>query len=180
MRLLRDDTLAFIVDMQERLVPAMSDKEDLIERNIVFAKGIKAMEIPLIISQQYTKGLGSTLPEIFEAAGTTEYFDKNAFSSWDDEKIKEAILASGKKNILVVGTEAHVCVLQSCLDMKAAGLNPVLVTDCIGSRKKNDKKFGIRRAIQEDILLTTAEAVLFELLQTSKSPYFKAISNIVK
>ena len=180
MRILPEDTLVFVVDLQEKLVPAMNGKEDLIERSVMFLKGARELEIPIILSQQYTKGLGMSLPEIFEAAGTTEYFDKSAFSVYQDEAIRAAIQASGKKNILVIGTEAHVCVLQSCLDMKADGLNPVLVTDCIGSRKKNDKKYGIRRAIQEDILLTTAEAMLFELLQGAKSPHFKAISNLVK
>ena len=180
MRILAQDSLVFVVDMQEKLVVAMHEKEELIERNITLLNGARAMELPIMLSQQYTKGLGNTLAEIYEAAGTTDFYEKKDFSCWDDEGIRKAIEATGKKNIIVTGTEAHVCVLQTCMDMKAAGLNPILVVDCIGSRKKNDRKFGVKRAMQEGITVTTAEAVLFELLRSAKSPYFRDISAIVK
>ncbi len=180
MRLLPEDTMLFVVDMQEKLVPAMYEKEKLEERNDMLIEGIRLMEMPIMISQQYTKGLGSSLPSIYEAAGSVTYFEKNAFSCFRDENIRMAIENAHRKNILVCGTEAHVCVLQTCIDLKAAGYNPVLVTDCISSRSREDRKFGIIRAMQEGILLTTAEAVLFELLQDSKSPYFKSISRLVK
>ena len=88
--------------------------------------------------------------------------------------------AAGRKNVLVCGTEAHVCVFQTCLDLKALGFQPVLVTDAIASRKKTDKKIALQRAVQEGILLTTAEAVLFELTLDSRHPRFREISALVK
>ena len=79
-----------------------------------------------------------------------------------------------------LGTEAHICVLQSCIDLKAAGFQPVMVVDAVASRREADKKIAIERAIQEGILVTTAEAVLFELTLDSTNPCFKAISKLVK
>ena len=94
--------------------------------------------------------------------------------------ILDKLESMGKKNILVMGTEAHICVLQSCIDLKAAGFQPVMVVDAVASRREADKKIAIERAIQEGILVTTAEAVLFELTLDSTNPCFKAISKLVK
>lgn len=180
MRLLKENSMAFVIDMQEKLVPAMFNSEAITERTQMLLHGMRELEIPILLSQQYTKGLGSSLPEIYEAAGSSRYFDKRSFSCWDDDDIRGAIQAQGRENVIIAGTEAHVCVLQTCIDLKAAGLNPVLVTDCIGSRKENDWNYGVQRAIQEGVTVTTAEAVLFELLRSSTSPHFKFISDLVK
>ncbi len=167
-----------IVDYQEKLVPAKSKKEVLVEISLRLIKGCKALGVPMYITGQYTKGLGLNLPEIFEAAGTEEYFDKLSFSSYELPQVQEAL--KGKKTVLLCGMEAHVCVLQTALDLKEAGFVPVLVTDCISSRKEKDKEGAIYRALGEGILLTTYEAVLFELTKRAGTDGFKTISKLVK
>ena len=183
MRILPEETQCMIIDMQERLMPAMNNRKACEDRALMLIRGLRVLEIPMMITQQYTKGLGGSIPEVYEAAGTTEYFDKRTFSCTRDEAILAALeagRAEGRKNVLVCGTESHVCVLQTCIDLKALGFQPILVTDAIASRKKTDKKMALQRAIQEGILLTTAEAVLFELTVDSRHPKFRQISALVK
>lgn len=176
MRIEREHTAALIVDFQERLVPAIADHEALMERVRILLRGLKVLEIPMIVTQQYTKGLGMSVPEVWEASGETEYLDKISFSALEvaEPKIHD------KKYILVCGMEAHCCVLQTVIDLAGAGYVPVLVTDCIGSRRESDREMAIRRAEQEGAVLTSSEAILFELLKEAGTPLSKAILNIVK
>ncbi|MGI6118518.1 MAG: isochorismatase family protein [Bilifractor sp.] len=183
MRIRPEETQAVFIDFQERLMPAMSGREQCEERGAMLMRGLKILEVPFLVTQQYTKGLGETVPAIREASGDGEdfsYFDKCTFSCIRDPAIREAVEKNGRKNVLIAGTEAHVCVLQTCIDLKEAGYRPVLVTDAIASRKESDRQIGIYRAMQEGALLTTAEAVLFELLVDSKNPHFREISKLVK
>ena len=180
MRILREDTQAVVIDMQERILPAMADPAGCEEKNVMLISGLRALGIPVTLTQQYTKGLGDSVQSIYDAAGTTSYFDKHTFSAYLDPAFAEHVKSSGRKNIIISGIEAHVCVLQTCIDLKDAGYNPILVLDCISSRKESDMKAGIQRAKQEGITVTTAESVLFELLADSKAPEFKTISNLVK
>lgn len=121
-----------------------------------------------------------TIPSLFEAAGEEKYFDKITFSCMDDEAIRNAVEAGGKKNVIVCGIESHICVLQTCIDLKEAGYTPILVVDCMSSRKESDKEIAILRAQQEGILLTTTEAILFELTRKAGNPTFKEISRLIK
>lgn len=176
MRIEREHTAALIVDFQERLVPAIADHEALMERVRILLQGLKVLDIPMTVTQQYTKGLGMSVSEVREASGETEYLDKISFSALEvaEPKIHD------KKYILVCGMEAHCCVLQTVIDLAGAGYVPVLVTDCIGSRRESDREMAIRRAEQEGAVLTSSEAILFELLKEAGTPLSKAILNIVK
>lgn len=176
MRIEREHTAALVVDFQERLVPAIADHEALMERVQILLKGLRALCVPMIVTQQYTKGLGMSVPEIWEASGEKDYLDKISFSALEvaEPKIR------GKKYILVCGMEAHCCVLQTVIDLAAAGYVPVLVTDCIGSRRDTDLEMAIKRAEQEGAILTTGEAILFELLKEAGTPLSKEILKIVK
>ena len=180
MRILKEDTIALVVDFQEKLMPVMANKEELEARTNILVNGLKTLEVPMIITQQYTKGIGMTIPSLLESAETEEYFDKLTFSCFDDEVIKAKIKESGKKNVIVCGIESHICVLQTCIDLKEAGYNPILVVDCMSSRKEPDKEIAILRAQQEGILLTTTEAILFELTRKAGNPTFKVISKLIK
>ena len=176
MRIEREHTAALIVDFQERLVPAIADHEALMERVRILLQGLKVLAIPITVTQQYTKALGMSVSEVWEASGETEYLDKISFSALEvaEPKIHD------KKYILVCGMEAHCCVLQTVIDLAGAGYVPVLVTDCIGSRRESDREMAIRRAEQEGAVLTSSEAILFELLKEAGTPLSKEILNIVK
>ena len=176
MRIDVNQSVALVIDYQEKLVPAMADKEQLIHNSCILLEGLQIMDVPAVLTQQYTKGLGMTIPEIQTAAGTQEYIDKIAFTAYDsvEAQIRE------KKFVIVCGIEAHICVLQTVIDLKEAGFVPVLVTDCISSRKVHDKEMGIQRAIQEGAIVTTYEALLFELLKVAGTETSKKIQKLIR
>jgi len=130
----------------------------------------------MVITQQYTKGLGMSVEQIFEAAGTTDYIDKISFTAFDcvEDKIKD------KKFVVVCGIESHICVLQTVIDLKNAGYIPVLVEDCVSSRKENDKKVAIERMRQEGAIVTTYESLLFELLKVAGTDTSKQIQKLIR
>ena len=176
MRIEREHTAAIVVDYQEKLVPVMSDKEQLIHNSEILLKGLKILEVPMYITQQYTKGLGTSVKEITDAVEDTAYTDKLSFTAYDCVADK----ISSKKYIIVCGIEAHICVLQTVIDLKVAGFVPVLVADCISSRKESDKQVAIERARQEGAIVTTYESLLFELLQVAGTETSKKIQKLIR
>lgn len=180
MRILRQDTMALIVDYQEKLMPVIYDNKNLLERSRIFIEGLKTLEIPMLITEQYPKGLGNTVSEITKITQDVPKRDKTSFSCYEDPSIRSFIQKAGRKTILVCGVEAHICVLQTMIDLKEAGYNPVLISDCVSSRRKEDIGRAMMRAQQEDILITGCESVLFELVRTAQDPNFKAISKLLK
>ena len=181
MRFNADETAVLVVDYQEKLLPAMSGLDNLMENSKKLLTGLKELGLPMIVTEQYRKGLGATVPEIQECIGDSyKPYEKLTFSGLCTEEIANAVKALGKKNFIVCGVEAHVCVLQSVMDLKAMGYNVALVEDCIASRKMSDKETTVKRAMGEGALITSAEAILFELTYAAGTPHFKTISKIVK
>ena len=174
------ECMALIIDFQERLMPAMKNCEQLAKRTEILIKGLKALDIPMIITQQYTKGLGMSEDFVFAAAETEEYIDKTEFSAMANEQVAKVVKQNGRKNVIVCGIEANICVLQTCLDLKEQGFTPYLVLDCTSTRKQSDLEMTILRAQQEGILVTSSESVLFELLQKAGGDAFKTISKLIK
>ncbi|MCL2865118.1 MAG: isochorismatase family protein [Lachnospiraceae bacterium] len=174
------DTMAMIVDYQERMMPVIHRNEEIIKNATILIKGLKALDVPMMITQQYTKGLGMTVAPIFAAAETENYFEKMTFSSFRDEKTAAQIRNHQRKNVIVCGVEAHICVLQTCLDLKENGYAPILVLDCIGSRKQSNVEMTITRAIQEGITVTSYESILFELMERADIEAFRTVSKLVR
>ena len=170
MRILAENTSCIVIDYQEKILPAMSGREELVANSAALLKGLNLLEIPMVLTTQYAKGLGNNIPEICEAIGSDVAYDKTTFSAMDKER----------KNVLICGIEAHICVLQTAIDLKAAGYQPVIVADCVSSRKELDKELGLKRAEQEGILITSKEAILFELTRKAGGPVFKQISALIK
>ncbi len=176
-----NDTAAILVDVQEKLMPVLYNREMVDDAVKRLVKGLRVLEVPIIVTQQYTKGIGMTTQDIIDVfEGEFSYMEKDSFGVYGEPAIKEAIDNLGKKNILVFGTETHVCVLQTCLQLKEAGYQPVLVINACGSRHEIDRLTAIERAKMEGILVTTAESVLFELTDKCTNPKFRQISKIVK
>lgn len=179
MRILPENTTAIVIDYQERILAAMAEKEALLDKSLLLMKGLRVLDIPMILTTQYAKGLGLNLPEVTEAIGSEEYIDKGTFSIYANDEARAA-LGVDRKNVIVCGIEAHICVLQTIIDLKEAGYQPIIVEDCVSSRSLEDKKYALVRAQQEGAIVTTAEAILYELLQKSGTDTFKQISKLVK
>ena len=134
----------------------------------------------MILTKQYTKGLGETIEPIKKAADHQKHIEKTAFSCCDEPMFNEVLAVTARKYVIVAGIEAHVCVMQTVVDLIERGYVPVLAEDCVGSRKLNDKAIAIERMRQEGAVVTTYESILFELLQYSGTDTFKQISKLVK
>ncbi len=181
MRILAEDTMALVIDFQEKLVPVISHQEELLHNTEILVKGLQVLGIPMVVTQQYTKGIGQTVPVLADIFGEDFSFeDKLTFSCAQDETILSKIKAAGKKNIIVCGIEAHICVLQTIIDLIALGYHVIIVEDCVSSRRDYDCQAGIKRAIQEGAIPATYESILFELTRVAKTDVFKEISRLIK
>ena len=176
----RDDAICVLVDFQEKLVPAMHDARTVEENAVRLAKGMNVLGVPILVTQQYTRGLGETVRPVAEAIGEFCPIEKTSFSCMGEEIFAQTIEASTRGTVILAGIEAHICVEQTALDLIREGYRVALVTDCIQSRNPQNKERTIQRLAQEGVVVTTYESVLYELLGSAKAPEFKAISAIVK
>jgi nicotinamidase-related amidase len=167
-----------VVDVQERLVPAMSDSERLIGSCRTLMQGARLLGAPIAISEQYPEGLGPTVADLSCAA--VPRFAKKSFSCWRDPAIRSHLLESGRDQMILCGIEAHVCVLQTALDMREAGLEVFAVVDAIDSRKGTDKEATIRRMFATGVQVGTVEMVLFEWIGSAANASFPAVSSLIK
>ena len=180
MRVKIEDTLFCLVDVQEKLFPHIGNNQDLLRTLPILVKGFKTLQVPIVVNEQYKKGIGETIEPLKELVSEYTAYEKTTFSGCQTPQILEVLKNSGKKNIIVAGIETHVCVLQTCIDLIENGFNVILVTNCCGSRSKNDHKMAIKRLIQAGVVPTTYESILFELTLDAKNPNFKAISSLIK
>jgi len=176
----RDDVVAVVVDIQERLFPHIHGHDQLAENTVKLIKGLKILQVPLIVTQQYTKGLGPTIPQVAEALVDFNPIEKLTFSSFGDPDFVNVLNDYGKNHIILMGIEAHVCVLQTAMDLLNIGYEVILVEDCVSSRRLNDKQVALQRMRDDGVIITTYESILFELTKVAGTDEFKAISNLVK
>lgn len=177
----RDNSIFVIIDIQEKLVPAMYDGESIIENNVKLINGMHLFNVPIVITEQYPRGLGKTVQPIIEALGDLyNPIEKMTFSCMGEKNFIELMETFGKRNVIISGMESHVCVLQTVLQLKEAGYNPIVIEDCICSRKDNDHYIAIERMVKEGITLSTLESILFQICGTSLDENFKALSKLVK
>jgi len=180
MRILKKDTVGLVIDIQERLFPVMWEKEKLLANCKILIEGLQELQIPLLVTQQYTKGLGETLPEIKSVISHFNSIEKREFSCCDEPTVLEMLKQRNAKNIILCGIESHVCVLQTAVDLKESGYNPIVVMDCVSSRLKENIELAKERFRFEGIMMTSYESVLFELTRSSGAAEFKTISKLVK
>lgn len=180
MRITKENTTALFIDFQERLFPAMNEKDTLLKNTKMLVEGLNILGIPMAFSQQYTKGLGETISEISSLVHNFAPIEKISFSCFGVEEYTAFLQHHQSRTIILCGIEAHVCVLQSVVDLKEAGYTPVVVTDCISSRTPLSKESAIERFRHEQIMMCTCESILFELTRSAKAEEFRAISKLVK
>ncbi len=180
MRIKRENTAGLVIDFQERLYPFIHDNDTLTKNTVRLIQGLKALGLDIIVTEQYSKGLGNTIKPVQDALGDYKHIEKMSFSCCGSDDVCSVLKRSGKKNVVICGIESHVCVLQTVIDLIGLGYQPVLVEDCVSSRNPNDKRIAIERMRQEGAIVTTYESVLFEMCEVSGNEMFKAISKIVK
>jgi hypothetical protein len=158
----------------------MNEKEKLLHNVIKLIQGAKVLEVPIILTEQYPKGLGPTIPEIKALIPDIKPIEKVCFNCTDEEVFSKALKALKRKQVLIAGIEAHICVYQTAVALARAGYEVQVVGDCISSREVENKTVAIFKVGPMGVGVTTTEMALFELLKVAKGDKFKAISNIVK
>ena len=180
MRIDRENTIGVVIDIQEKLLPHMFEKDEVVRNTNILIQGLKQLDIPVLVTEQYKKGLGETVESIAKHIEEFPHYEKITFSCCDDPKFTEKLETSTKRYVIIAGIESHVCVLQTAIDLKERGFHPVVVADCISSRTKANKDLALIRMQQEGILISSYESILFELARRAGTDEFKAISRLVK
>ena len=172
-----------IIDMQERLLPAMTGADEVERRCAILLKVAKALEVPVTVSEQYPKGLGHTVPGLTSEIGNVPVFEKLAFSCWKDAALKDHLIGHHERQrplVIVAGIEAHVCVLQTAIDLAAAGFGVFAVADAMSSRAPSSVALAQERMRQNGIAVVNIEMVVFELLKQAGTAEFRELSGLIR
>ncbi len=175
----REDTVLLVIDIQEKLVPVMKYKDQVINNNKILISAAHEMNFPVIATEQYPKGLGQTVPELLEIIDKDNIFAKNSFTAYIDE-VKHALISLGKKKVLITGMETHICVFQTVRDLMDNGYQVYLVKDGVASRTKENFLNGIELIKSLGAVITNTETAVFDLLKISGTPEFKMMSKMIK
>ncbi len=180
-RLFRSSTQMLMVDVQERLLPAISGHED-IRRNILrLALASETLQIPFSYTEQYPKGLGPTDGEILSSLPRgARRFEKNHFSCCDEEGFSDFFEPASQKQIVLFGIETHICILTTLLDLLARGRKVVLAADACGSRAPENARLALKAASAAGALVVPTETVIYQLMGRSGTAEFKTLLPLFK
>ncbi|HZK43560.1 MAG TPA: hydrolase [Syntrophomonadaceae bacterium] len=174
-----NDSILLIIDLQERLMSPMKDKEQVYKNTNLLIETAKQLDIPILLSEQYPKGLGTTVDEIKSNLPEHYYLDKVSFSACIPNFNSE-LESLGRKNIIVTGSETHICVFQTVRDLIGLGYNVHLAKDAVCSRTDENKNSGIELMKDVGAVISNTETIVFDLLKEAGTPEFKAISPLLK
>lgn len=183
MKLQRSEALLVVIDLQEKLMPVIDGAEALARNVERLIRGFKILDVPVLVTEQYVKGLGSTIEPLRRALEETSGYvpvEKACFSSYGSAEFETALRNTRRKQVVVCGVETHVCVYQTVMDLLGGGYEVSIVADAVSSRAPENRDVAIRRMTAEGAQLTSTEMCLFELLGTSGTEEFRAISKLVK
>ena len=175
-----DQTALLIIDIQERILPVISNNQMVVDNTLKLIKGFKILNLPIYFTEQYPKGLGPTHKTITDELGDIKPFDKMSFSCSGASDLFEEFNKKNLSQMVVCGIESHVCVQQTVLDLIENGIQVNLAADAVSSRKEIDYNMALNRMRHHGAEVTTTESILFELLNICGTPQFKDISKIVK
>ena len=171
------DSMILLVDMQTGLLPAIADSESLVARVHRLLSAARRLQVPVVATEHCAEKIGATDPRL--APLVDDILHKVHFDATREADVLRR-LPVGRHNVLVVGTEAHVCVLQTALGLAASGLSPWLVADCIGSRRESDRAAALQRWLQSGGNVLSSEMAMFEWLGSARHPAFREIIALVK
>ena len=176
----REQSLLLIVDIQEKLAPAILQADEVVANTTKLIRAAKHLNVPILASEQYPKGLGRTISTLRELLSADSFFDKTHFSCLAEVGAADRLRQQQRKQIIICGMEAHVCVLQSAMDIKAAGFESIIVADAVSSRRAESRDLGIARMRDAEIAIVNTEMVLFEWLGQAGTAEFKALLPLIK
>jgi nicotinamidase-related amidase len=171
-----------VVDVQERLFNAMDAerRDDMVANVKILVSAAQRLGVPVLVTEQYPKGLGRTLPEVRTLLGETPAFEKTAFSCAGADGFMDRLRGLGADHVLLAGIEAHVCVLLTALDLLTRGLRVSIVADAVCSRRPASLETGLGQARQAGAVITSTETVVFQLLGGADSDAFRELSKLLR
>jgi len=180
-QLSREHAALAVIDMQEAFRHVIPDFGEVAARIAKAVEGARLLEVPVIVTEQYPRGLKHTAEEILpHLPADSQAIEKICFSSCGADAFQSQLIARNIKQVIVVGIEAHICVTQTVLDLLSRGLEVHLLIDCITSRKRESKDVALSRLTQAGAVPSNLEMALFEMMRTADSPQFKAVQSLIK
>ncbi len=176
----RTKTALVVVDIQERLLPSMCEPDRVLRNSLKLVKGAQVLGLPIVLTEQYRKGLGATVAEIAQAVAGFSPLEKLSFSACNADGWETAAGSRGWSDIILCGIEAHVCVTQTCLDLLESGHRVFVAADATSSRTAENHRLGIERMRDAGAIIVSTEMILFDLLKRAGTDEFKGILGIVK
>jgi nicotinamidase-related amidase len=176
----KEKTILVLVDIQEKLLNVMWKREELVFNVSKLIRAFKIMELPLLLTEQYPQGMGKTDKRISELLNGIQPVEKICFSCMGKDEFNERMKSSGKNQVVLCGIEAHICVLQTALDLLHQGYFVYVPYDGTSSRKESDYRNALDRMQKEGVVIGSVESAIFELLKSADSPAFRKILKIVK
>ncbi|RTE86641.1 MULTISPECIES: hydrolase [Gammaproteobacteria] len=170
------NALVAVIDIQEKLLPAIHNAEQLVERTEWLLNVATDLGVPVWFTEQYPQGLGHTVPALSKHISKANTVEKSHFSAWQSSEFQKMLRITERQQIVLVGMETHVCVLQTALDLKHFGFEVFVVNDAVSSRTPESKQTALARLEREGVHIVNAEMVTFEWLHDSANPKFKHIS----
>ncbi|MBT9160864.1 MAG: hypothetical protein DDT26_02160 [Dehalococcoidia bacterium] len=174
------NTVLIVVDVQGKLFRLMHNKDLLLENLPNLVKGAWILEVPIIWTEQNPEKLGPTIPEVANLLSDIQPISKLSFSCCGSERFMQIFNSLNRKQILIAGIEAHICVYQTAIDLLNSGYEVQIVADATSSRTPENKEIGLNKARDAGATLTSTEIALFELLKVAEGAKFKEILKIVK
>ncbi len=176
----KENAIILIVDIQEKLATVMTEKEQVISRCQILVEAAKLFAMPVIVTEQYPKGLGPTVREITEPIESYQPVEKITFDCCAEPAFSGRIDTEERREIILTGMETHICVLQTCLGLLRKGYTVHVVKDAVCSRTKQNFKTGIEMMRDAGAVITSTETVLFQLLEKAGTDEFRTLSKLVK
>lgn len=171
-----NDSVILLVDLQEKLTPHIHDRKNIVNNCEWLIKAGQKLQVPTLACEQYPKGLGYTEANIRTRFEKSQLVEKTCFSAARNIVFIDKLAELNRSQVVICGIEAHVCVLQTAIDLLQMDYQIFVVADAIGSRSLDDKYYAIQRMQQKKVSMVTKEMVLFEWLEDSNSNLFKEIS----
>ncbi|WP_281232792.1 hydrolase [Flavobacterium gelatinilyticum] len=178
--LIQENTGLLVIDVQGKLAQIVHNSEKLAVNLEKLIMGCQILSIPIIWAEQNPKGLGGTIPQIEKLLREQQPVEKYSFNAFDDEIFKQAVIDSGRKQWLICGIEAHICVYQTAMGLLSNNFEVEIVTDCVSSRSKENMDTALQKLQNKGASLTTIEMCLYELVKDSRREIFKEILTLIK
>ena len=174
------DSLLLVVDIQEKLAPAIHDNERVTGNSVRLLQAAAQLQVPAYVSEQYVRGLGPSVAAIRTAGAAACFFEKTHFSCAAEPGVVERLQVTGRRQIILTGTETHVCVLQTAFGLQAAGFIVYLVADAASSRTPENRQAAIDRLRAAGMGIVTTEMVLFEWLHRAATDEFRTLLPLIR